>query len=192
MPTMVANLKPLAPSERNAWDGGIFIFFGWNGGAHADNALDVQEVMIRPVGAPSFREAIRWGAEIFQALKSLLREKNLVTSVGDEGGFAPNLKSNREAVELVLEAITTAGYTAGKDIWLGLDVASTAAGWQVNAPTCRVDLAREADLIEEVGRHYGFDRIEPSFPPMRASAAPPGCTDWIQTTRATNHFIAKA
>lgn len=96
-----------------------------NGGAHADNSVDMQEFMILPVGAPSFSEALRYGAEIFHALKSVLGKKGLVTSVGDEGGFAPNLGSNVEAIDTILEAVEKAGYKAGSDIALGLDVASS-------------------------------------------------------------------
>ncbi len=95
-----------------------------NGGAHADNNIDIQEFMIVPLGAPSFKEALRYGAEVFTALKSLLHEKGLATAVGDEGGFAPNLGSNREALELLVSAIDKAGYQAGKDVALALDVAS--------------------------------------------------------------------
>lgn len=96
-----------------------------NGGAHADNSVDMQEFMILPVGAGSIAEAVRYGAEIFHALKSVLSKKGLNTAVGDEGGFAPDLSSNEEAIEVILQAIHNAGYTAGKDILLGLDVAST-------------------------------------------------------------------
>ena len=96
-----------------------------NGGSHADNSVDIQEFMILPVGAPNFREAIRYGAEVFHALKAVLHDKGLATTVGDEGGFAPNLSSNEEALQVILEAIEIAGYTAGKDIYLGLDVASS-------------------------------------------------------------------
>jgi len=96
-----------------------------NGGEHADNSVDLQEFMILPVGAPSFREALRYGAEVFHTLKKVLHAKNLNTAVGDEGGFAPDLTSNEEAIEIILEAITTAGYEPGKDIYLGLDVASS-------------------------------------------------------------------
>jgi enolase len=95
-----------------------------NGGAHADNNVDIQEFMIVPNGAPSFKEALRYGAEVFAALQSVLHEKGLVTSVGDEGGFAPNLESNQAALELLVDAIAKAGYTPGKDISLALDVAS--------------------------------------------------------------------
>ena len=96
-----------------------------NGGAHANNSLDIQEFMILPVGAPSFREALRYGAEVFHTLKKLLHERGLSTAVGDEGGFAPDLESNEEALELILQAIEKAGYKVGKDIYLGLDVASS-------------------------------------------------------------------
>src|SRR6267154_6296143 len=96
-----------------------------NGGAHASNNLDIQEFMIVPVGAASFREALRCGAEVFHALKSLLESKRLSTTVGDEGGFAPNLPSNEAALQLVLEAIELAGYHAGTNVALALDCAST-------------------------------------------------------------------
>ncbi len=92
-----------------------------NGGAHADNTVDLQEFMIFPVGAPNFSEALRWGSEVFQQLKSVLKSKGLSTSVGDEGGFAPNLASNREAIELVLTGIEKAGYRPGEDIAIALD-----------------------------------------------------------------------
>jgi enolase len=96
-----------------------------NGGAHADNSVDPQEFMVMPVGASSFREALRMGVEVFHNLKSVLHKKGYSTSVGDEGGFAPNLKSNEEAVEVVLEAITAAGYTPGKQISIALDPAAS-------------------------------------------------------------------
>lgn len=96
-----------------------------NGGAHADNSIDMQEFMIIPVSAPSFSEALRYGAEVFHALKSVLKSKGLATSVGDEGGFAPDLSSNEAAIEIVLMAIEKAGYKAGQDVYLGLDVASS-------------------------------------------------------------------
>ncbi len=96
-----------------------------NGGSHADNNVDLQEFMIMPIGAGSFREALRWGAEVFHSLKKILHDRKLSTSVGDEGGFAPNLKSNEEAVEAILAAIDKAGYKAGKDISLALDPASS-------------------------------------------------------------------
>jgi enolase len=96
-----------------------------NGGAHADNNVDIQEFMILPVGAPNFAECIRWGAEVYHALKGVLKAKKLSTGVGDEGGFAPNLGSNEEALDLIEEAIKKAGYKPGKDVFLGLDCASS-------------------------------------------------------------------
>jgi enolase len=96
-----------------------------NGGAHADNSVDIQEFMILPIGAPSFSEALRYGAEVFHTLKKVLQAKGLNTAVGDEGGFAPDLPSNEAALTVILEAIDKAGYKAGRDIYLGLDVAST-------------------------------------------------------------------
>ncbi|MDD5435979.1 MAG: phosphopyruvate hydratase [Candidatus Omnitrophica bacterium] len=96
-----------------------------NGGLHADNNVDLQEFMIMPVNANSFKEALRWGAEVFHNLKKILHDKKLSTSVGDEGGFAPNLKSNDEAVEVILAAIGKAGYKAGKDIFIALDPAAS-------------------------------------------------------------------
>jgi len=96
-----------------------------NGGAHADNSVDVQEFMVMPVGAPSFHEALRWGVEVFHNLKAVLKKNGYSTAVGDEGGFAPNLKSNEEALERVLEAITAAGYKPGEQIAIALDPASS-------------------------------------------------------------------
>ena len=96
-----------------------------NGGEHADNSVDLQEFMVIPSGAPSFREALRYGAETFHALKKILQSKGYATSVGDEGGFAPNLKSNEEACEVIIEAIRAAGYEPGKDIFLALDAAAS-------------------------------------------------------------------
>jgi enolase len=94
-----------------------------NGGAHADNNVDLQEFMVMPIGAPSFSEALRWGVETYHALKSLLHKRGLSTAVGDEGGFAPNLRSNEEAIAILVEAITTAGFTPGTDISIALDPA---------------------------------------------------------------------
>jgi enolase len=96
-----------------------------NGGSHADSNVDIQDFMILPIGAESFSEGLRWGVETYHALKGLLHDKGLSTGLGDEGGFAPNLDSNRAALDLLVEAITKAGYTPGKDIALGLDVASS-------------------------------------------------------------------
>jgi enolase len=96
-----------------------------NGGAHADNSVDLQEFMVMPVGAPNFREALRWGVEVFHHLKAVLKKNGYSTAVGDEGGFAPNLKSNEEAVDRVLEAITAAGYKPGEQIAIALDPAAS-------------------------------------------------------------------
>jgi len=96
-----------------------------NGGEHADNSVDIQEFMIIPAGAPSFREALRYGAEVFHHLKAVLSQRGLNTAVGDEGGFAPDLGSNEEAITVILEAIENAGYTAGKDIFIAIDAASS-------------------------------------------------------------------
>lgn len=96
-----------------------------NGGAHADNKIDFQEFMIMPIGAPSFSEGLRWGVEIFHTLKSVLKKKGYSTNVGDEGGFAPNIQSNEEAIETVLEAISAAGYKTGSQIMIAMDAANS-------------------------------------------------------------------
>jgi enolase len=96
-----------------------------NGGSHADSNVDIQEFMIAPIGAPTFKEALRQGAEVYHALKAVLKKKGLATGLGDEGGFAPNLESNRAALDLIVEAIGSAGFSAGKDIALALDVAAS-------------------------------------------------------------------
>jgi len=96
-----------------------------NGGSHADTNVDIQEFMVAPIGADTFKESLRWGAEIYHSLKSVLKKKGLVTSIGDEGGFAPNLASNRAALDLILEAVESAGFKAGSDIALAMDVAAT-------------------------------------------------------------------
>ncbi|ACY96622.1 MULTISPECIES: phosphopyruvate hydratase [Thermomonospora] len=96
-----------------------------NGGAHADTNVDIQEFMIAPIGAPTFREALRWGAEVYHALKSVLKGRGLATGLGDEGGFAPELPSNRDALDLIMEAIRQAGFTPGSDVALALDVAAS-------------------------------------------------------------------
>jgi enolase len=100
-----------------------------NGGRHADNNVDIQEFMVMPVGAPTFKKALRWCAEIYQTLKGILHDKGLSTAIGDEGGFAPSLKSNEEAVELILEAVEAAGYKAGKDVAIAIDAAASEM-WQ--------------------------------------------------------------
>lgn len=136
-----------------------------NGGAHADSNVDVQEFMVAPLGAPSFREALRAGAETFHALRSILKQRGLSTGVGDEGGFAPSLKSNQQALELVLEAIGKAGYKAGQDVCLALDVAASELwdeGKYVFAKSG--DRTRTADdlvtLYEEWVRQYPIVSIE--------------------------------
>jgi len=96
-----------------------------NGGAHADTNVDIQEFMVAPIGAESFKESLRWGAEIYHSLKSVLKKRGLATSIGDEGGFAPNLESNRAALDLILEAVTAAGFKPGTEIALAMDVAAT-------------------------------------------------------------------
>jgi enolase len=96
-----------------------------NGGAHADTGVDIQEFMIAPIGAPTFREAMRWGTEVYHSLKGVLKERGLPTGLGDEGGFAPDLPSNRDALDLIVSAIEKAGFTPGADIALALDVAAS-------------------------------------------------------------------
>lgn len=109
----------------NAYTLPVPMFNILNGGSHADSNVDIQEFMIAPIGAPTFKEALRWGAEVYHALKAVLQEKGLATGLGDEGGFAPNLPTNRAALDLILEAITKAGFKPGTDIALALDVAAT-------------------------------------------------------------------
>ena len=137
-----------------------------NGGEHADNNVDVQEFMILPVGAKSFREGLRMGAEVFHSLKKVLGEKGLACGVGDEGGFAPNLGSNREALELIVEAIEKAGYKPGDDVRLGLDVAATE---MYNKETKKYVLAGEGkeltatemvDLYEDWANNFPIVTIE--------------------------------
>jgi enolase len=119
-----------------------------NGGAHADTNVDFQEFMVMPLGAPSFAEALRAGAEIFHTLKGLLKSRGLATSVGDEGGFAPHLRSNREAIEVVLEAIGKAGYAAGDDVWIALDPAAS----EFYAGDGRYDLKRSGEGLHDRDR----------------------------------------
>jgi enolase 1/2/3 len=135
-----------------------------NGGAHADNSVDIQEFMILPVGAPSLSEALRYGAEIFHTLKKVLHERKLATSVGDEGGFAPDLPSNEAALETILEAIDRAGYKAGRQIFLGLDVASTefyADGiYELESENRKFTAAQFADYLEGLVGRYPIVTIE--------------------------------
>ena len=135
-----------------------------NGGAHADNNVDIQEFMILPVAAPSFAEGLRWGAEVFHALKSQLKAAGMATSVGDEGGFAPNLPSNTAALDVILQAIETAGFRPGRDIWLGLDAASTEffhdGKYVLASEGKRFDSARFVDWLAGLARQYPILSIE--------------------------------
>ncbi len=135
-----------------------------NGGAHADNNVDIQEFMILPVGAPDFAEALRYGAEIFHALKSVLRKKALNTAVGDEGGFAPDLPSNRAALDTIMDAIGQAGFSAGKDVLLGLDVASSEfykdGRYRLAAENRDFDAAGFSGYLEDLVRAYPIVSIE--------------------------------
>ena len=138
-----------------------------NGGAHADSSVDFQEFMVMPLGAASFAEAVRTGAEIFHTLRGILKKKGHSTGVGDEGGFAPSLKSNREALDVVLEAITQAGYQAGENVFIALDVASSEL-WDERSKRYEFkksgDTARSADqmvkLYEDWVRQYPIISIE--------------------------------
>ena len=133
-----------------------------NGGAHADNNLDIQEFMIMPVGASSFREALRMGAEIFHSLKSLLKSKGLSISVGDEGGFAPSLKSNEEALVLIIEAIKKAGYVAGKNVYLAIDAASSElySGGRYSFEGKKITSDQLIDFYERLIKKYPVISIE--------------------------------
>jgi len=135
-----------------------------NGGAHADNSVDIQEFMILPVGATSLAEALRYGAEVFHTLKKVLHDRKLATSVGDEGGFAPDLPSNEAALETILEAIERAGYKAGRDIYLGLDVASTEffsdGIYNLESEGRKFTAAQFADYLEGLVNRYPIITIE--------------------------------
>ena len=135
-----------------------------NGGAHADNSLDIQEFMIVPAGLPSYREALRCGAEIFHRLKKILNERGLATAVGDEGGFAPNLPSNEAALGVILEAVEKAGYHPGHDVWLGLDVASTEfhkhGSYQLASEGRKFSAAQFADYLAQLADRYPILTIE--------------------------------
>ncbi len=135
-----------------------------NGGSHADNSVDLQEFMIVPVGASSLSEAVRYGAEVFHALKKVLHDRGLSTAVGDEGGFAPDLPSNEAAIEVILEAIANAGYEAGKDIMLGLDAASSEfykdGLYDLASEGRKLTSAQFADLLETWVNKYPIITIE--------------------------------
>ena len=135
-----------------------------NGGAHANNSVDIQEFMILPVGAPNFSEALRYGTEVFHALKSVLRKKGLNTAVGDEGGFAPDLPSNRAALDTIVEAVEVAGYRLGKDIYLGLDVASSEffsdGKYRLASEGREFDAGQFTDFLAELADAYPIISIE--------------------------------
>ncbi|NPT60791.1 phosphopyruvate hydratase [Paraburkholderia elongata] len=135
-----------------------------NGGAHADNKVDVQEFLILPVGAPSFSEALRYGTEVFHALKRLLHDHGLSTAVGDEGGFAPNLSSNEEALDILMRAIELAGYRPGKDIYLGVDAASSEfyseGNYRLDAEDRTLSSEQFADFLADWVRKYPVLSIE--------------------------------
>ena len=135
-----------------------------NGGAHADNNIDIQEFMIIPAGRPTFTEAIRCGIEVFHSLKSILAKKKLATTVGDEGGFAPNLTTNEEALQLIMESIQSAGYEAGKDIFLGLDCASTEYykndGYHLNSENLTLNSNQMTDYLSNLCAKYPIISIE--------------------------------
>ena len=135
-----------------------------NGGAHADNNIDIQEFMIIPAGRPTFSEAIRCGAEIFQSLKSNLVKRKLATTVGDEGGFAPNLTSNDEALKLIMESIENAGYQAGRDVFLGLDCASTEYyknnHYHLNSENLTLNSNQMTDYLSALCEKYPIISIE--------------------------------
>jgi enolase len=135
-----------------------------NGGAHADNSVDIQEFMILPVGAPTFAESVRYGVEVFHALKAVLKARGLNTAVGDEGGFAPDLGSNEEALQTIAVAVEKAGYTLGRDIYLGLDVASSEffAGGQytLESEARRFTPVEFADFLDGLVARYPIVSIE--------------------------------
>jgi enolase len=135
-----------------------------NGGEHADNNIDIQEFMVLPVGFTSFSEALRCGVEIFHSLKSVLKKQGLNTAVGDEGGFAPNLPSNNAALEVILTAIEQAGYKAGSDVYLGLDVASSEfyrdGQYHLSAENKHLDSHGFADYLANLARQYPIISIE--------------------------------
>lgn len=135
-----------------------------NGGAHADNNVDFQEFMIVPIGAPSFREGLRYGTEVFHALKKVLQSKKLNTAVGDEGGFAPDLKSNAEALDIIMSAIEKAGFKPGKDIALALDVAASSfckdKAYRLEGEGKTLDSAAMVDFLAKLSKSYPIISIE--------------------------------
>ena len=157
-----------------------------NGGVHADNPIDFQEFMILPVGAPTFREALRYGAEVFHTLKRLLAERGLSTTVGDEGGFAPNLESNEAALKLVLEAIEKAGYRPGTDMYLGLDVASSEffknGSYELESEHRRFSAAEFTRYLADLADRYPIITIEDGM-------SESDWDGWSQLTRALGQKI---
>jgi enolase len=135
-----------------------------NGGAHADNSVDIQEFMILPVGAPTFGECMRYGVEVFHALKAVLKAKGMNTAVGDEGGFAPDLGSNEEALATIAEAVEKAGYELGRDIYLGLDVASSEffanGSYSLESEDRKFSSAQFADFLADLVGRYPIVSIE--------------------------------
>ncbi|RTK94301.1 MAG: phosphopyruvate hydratase [Neisseriaceae bacterium] len=135
-----------------------------NGGEHANNNLDIQEFMIMPVGAPSFKEALRYGSEVFQALKKICNSYGFPTSVGDEGGFAPNLNTNEEAIKMILEAVSVAGYVAGKDIMIAMDCAASEfykdGKYHLEAEGLHLTSAQMVDYLENLVNNYPIISIE--------------------------------
>jgi enolase len=154
-----------------------------NGGAHADTSVDFQEFMVMPVGAPSFAEALRAGAEIFHALRVILRRRGLATGVGDEGGFAPSLRSNEEALEIVLEAVTRAGLSAGRDLFLALDVAASEL-WDVARGCYTFRKSGEPDRSSEdlIGLYADWTRRYPIIS-IEDGLAENDWAGWVRLTR---------
>jgi enolase len=157
-----------------------------NGGAHADNRLDIQEFLILPVAAPSFREALRCGAEVFHTLKALLAARGLSTAVGDEGGFAPDLQSNEAALGVIVEAIEKAGYRAGQDVYLALDVASSeffsAGRYQLEADQRSFSAAEFTAYLADLAQRYPIISIEDGM-------SEADWDGWAQITRALGEKI---
>ncbi len=157
-----------------------------NGGAHADNSVDMQEFMVLPVGLPSFAEALRCGVEIFHALKGVLKGRGLNTAVGDEGGFAPDLSSNEEAVETILTAIEKAGFSVGQQVWLGLDVASSEfyrdGRYVLAAEDRSFDPSQFADYLASWARQYPIVSIEDGM-------AEDDWDGWERLTRAIGETV---
>jgi len=157
-----------------------------NGGAHADNNVDMQEFMILPVGAKNFAEALRCGAEVFHALKSVLKGRGLATAVGDEGGFAPDLRSNAEAIETILEAIGKAGYRAGDDVYLGLDCAASEffkdGKYQLTGEGKRLNSSQMSDFLVNWSRQYPLLSIEDGM-------AEDDWDGWVELTQAIGEQV---